>query len=74
VNPITTEAFEGEETRAAWLEVTAKAAESFQRTSYHHTQEVKEQPDGSLVVRYEVAGLEEIAGFVLSFGRCARGA
>jgi predicted DNA-binding transcriptional regulator YafY len=61
-------AFEGEETHAVELAVSAEAAESFRRTSYHHTQEIEAQEDGALVVRYEVAGLEEIAGFVLSFG------
>lgn len=35
---------------------------------WHHTQELQEQPDGSLTLRAQVAGLSEIARWVLQFG------
>lgn len=46
-----------------------KKARYFQRKKYHPTQLVEEKrPDGSIVVRYKVEGLEEIRSFAQSWG------
>jgi predicted DNA-binding transcriptional regulator YafY len=62
-------AMNGEEVYIVRLSVDANKAIHFQNKTYHPTQQIERtRPDGSLIVSYEVAGLDEIAAFVRSWG------
>jgi predicted DNA-binding transcriptional regulator YafY len=62
-------AMNDEEVYVVRLNVNAEKAIHFQNKTYHPTQQVEcTRPDGSLIVSYEVAGLDEIAAFVRSWG------
>lgn len=51
------------------LSVEPSKAPYFRRKSYHPTQQFEEEhEDGSLIVSYEVSGLDEIAAFIRSWG------
>ncbi len=60
-------AFTGQEVEVVRLRVAPEAAASFRRKRYHRTQLIEQEGD-ELVVSFEVAGLDEIAAFVRSFG------
>jgi predicted DNA-binding transcriptional regulator YafY len=62
-------AMNGDEVHVVRLHVDAEKAAHFQNKMYHPTQQIERTlPDGSLIASYEVAGLEEIAAFVRSWG------
>jgi predicted DNA-binding transcriptional regulator YafY len=62
-------AMNGDEVHVVRLHVDADKAAHFHNKTYHPTQQIERTlPDGSLLVSYEVAGLEEIAAFVRSWG------
>ena len=62
-------ALSGDEVHTVRLGVQPDVAAYFNRKVYHPTQQIeRERPDGSLIVSYEVAGLDEIASFVRSWG------
>ncbi len=51
------------------LRVAPEKAFAFRRKLYHPTQQIEhEAPDGALTVSWEVAGLDDVAAFVRSFG------
>ena len=51
------------------LRVSPEKAPHFRNKEYHPTQlPVEDLPDGGLIVSYEVAGLDEVAAFVRSWG------
>jgi predicted DNA-binding transcriptional regulator YafY len=57
------------EPRVVRLRVEPGAARFFREKEYHPTQVIEdEQPDGRLVVSFEVAGLEDMAAWVRSWG------
>lgn len=59
----------GGEPQLVRLLVAPRAAQYFREKAYHPTQVVEEErDDGRLVVSYEVAGLEDMAAWVLSWG------
>jgi len=59
----------GGETEVVRLLVEPEAARYFAEKDYHPTQVVEEEhPDGRLVVSFEVAGLEDMASWVRSWG------
>jgi predicted DNA-binding transcriptional regulator YafY len=59
----------GGETRVVRLRVAPDAAQYFREKSYHSSQVIEEeQPEGSLIVSFEVAGLEDMASWVQSWG------
>lgn len=59
----------GGETEVVRLRVGPDAARYFQEKSYHPTQVIEEEhDDGSLLVSFEVAGLEDIASWIRSWG------
>ena len=62
-------AVEGGDVQVVRLRVAPDKAHAFRRKVYHRTQQI-ERDDGAegLVVSYEVAGLDEIAAFVRSWG------
>lgn len=64
------ESLDAEDIYEVRLRVEPEAVPYFQSKTYHRTQQIHEQdgPDGQTVVSYEVAGLEEIASFVRSWG------
>lgn len=61
-------AMNGDEVYVIVLEVEAPKAEYFRRKEYHPTQQIEEHDDGSMVVSFEVMGLDEIAAFIRSWG------
>ena len=62
-------ALAGDQVHTVRLLAEPKAARYFRRKRYHPTQQVaEEREDGRIVIEYEVAGLEEIASFVRSWG------
>ncbi len=59
----------GGTTRVVRLRVAPDAAQYFREKSYHASQVIEEErPDGHLVVSFEVAGLEDMASWVQSWG------
>jgi predicted DNA-binding transcriptional regulator YafY len=50
------------------LHFDAAFAETISDTHWHDTQEIEEQGDGSIILRCEVAGLDEIVWWILSMG------
>jgi predicted DNA-binding transcriptional regulator YafY len=58
----------GAEVEEVRLLVSTDKAAYFRRKMYHPTQQIEEDTADGLVVSYEVAGLEEIAAFVRSWG------
>lgn len=59
----------GGETEVVRLLVEPEAARYFAEKDYHPTQVIEEErPDGRLVVSFEVAGLEDIAAWIKSWG------
>lgn len=51
------------------LRVDADRAASFRRKEYHPTQQIeREDPDGTIVVSFEIAGLDDVAALVRGFG------
>lgn len=62
-------ALSGEETREVRLRVADDLTRYFERKLYHPTQQVSlDGPGEGAIVTFEVAGLDEIASFVLSWG------
>lgn len=63
------EALHGEEVHRVRLRVEPDRVPYFRSKRYHRTQQIHDGEDGEdVVVSYEVAGLEEIAAFVRSWG------
>ena len=64
------EALDAEEVYEVRLLLEPDAVPYFQSKTYHRTQQIHEREggEGQIVVSYEVAGLEEIAAFVRSWG------
>jgi len=57
------------EPRVVRLRVAPEAARFFREKEYHPTQVIEEErPDGRLVVSFEVAGLDDMASWVRSWG------
>lgn len=50
------------------LRVAPPIADTVADTRWHHTQEAEHHPDGSITLRFTVAGLDEIVWWVLSLG------
>src|SRR5437764_2356259 len=48
------------------------AARLVAERKWHESQRVRERPDGSIVLEIELGGLEEIARWILSWGKHAR--
>jgi predicted DNA-binding transcriptional regulator YafY len=62
-------ALRGENDYVVRLSVEPSKAPYFRRKTYHPTQLFEEEhEDGSLIVSYEVSGLDEIASFIRSWG------
>ena len=62
-------ALSGNRTHRVRLQVEPHKAAYFQRKRYNASQVIEQQlPDGSLIVSFDVAGLEEIRSFVQSWG------
>ena len=61
-------AVEGGDVQVVRLRVAAEKAHAFRRKVYHRTQQIERDEAEGLVVSYEVAGLDEIAAFVRSWG------
>ena len=51
------------------LHVSADAAHFFQESRWHSSQQITPKKDGSLLVTFTAGGLEEIAWWVLSWGK-----
>lgn len=54
------------------IHIAPRMAETLADTQWHRTQEVEHQPDGSLVFRCSVEGLDEIVWWVLGYGPFAK--
>ena len=50
------------------IRFSAEAARYITEHRWHHSQQLEEQPDGSVIVRLELADLTEVKSWVLSFG------
>jgi len=63
--------YRGKKSCEVELWFTPEAARIVTETVWHHTQKVARQKDGSVTLRFQVDGLEEIANWILSWtGRC----
>lgn len=63
--------YRGERPYAVEILFTPEAARAVVETIWHHTQKSKSQPDGSVILSFQVDGLEEIGNWVLTWaGRC----
>jgi predicted DNA-binding transcriptional regulator YafY len=63
--------FRGDRTYSVEIWFAPEAANVVTETIWHATQQVTRHKDGSLVLNFEIDGLEEIANWVLSWtGRC----
>lgn len=62
----------GETTYAVELEFDADVAAGIGETRWHATQEIEPRPDGSILMRCTVDGLDEIVWWVLSMGPSCR--
>jgi predicted DNA-binding transcriptional regulator YafY len=51
------------------LQVSADAAHFFRESQWHSSQQITAKKDGSLLVTFKAGGLEEIAWWVLSWGK-----
>lgn len=51
------------------LHVSADAAHFFRESQWHSSQQITPKKDGSLLVTFTAGGLEEIAWWVLSWGK-----
>ncbi|KXK57067.1 MAG: transcriptional regulator [Chlorobi bacterium] len=59
----------GGESHVVRIHVDAELARAFRRKLYSPTQQIEQTlPDGSIIVSMEVAGLKEVANWVLSWG------
>ena len=54
------------------IEFTPDAADLVAETNWHHTQEIERRPDGSLIFRATVSGLEEIKWWLMGWGPRAK--
>lgn len=59
----------GEEEHDVELRFDAEFADTIADTRWHKTQEAVRNPDGTVTLRFTVAGLDEIVWWVLSMGR-----
>lgn len=59
--------FRGEQTFDIELRFLPVAATVVQETTWHHTQKVKKQKDGSVTLSFKVDGLDEILHWILSW-------
>ncbi len=59
--------FRGDQTYDVEVNVTPAAAKVVTETVWHQTQTVTNQKDGSVTLRFQVDGLEEILGWILSW-------
>lgn len=68
------ESLDADEVYEVHLRVNPEVVSYFESKAYHRTQCIHQDDDGEegLVVSYEVAGLEEIASFVRSWGAAVR--
>ncbi|NUQ61180.1 MAG: transcriptional regulator [Pirellulales bacterium] len=64
--------FRGEKTCDVEIWFTPEAAKVVTETTWHHTQKVKWQKDGSIVLTFRVDGLEEITNWVLGWAGQAK--
>lgn len=55
---------------AIWFD--ARTAPYIRERRWHPTQQIEEQPDGSLILRFVVRGLNEVKRWVLFYGKGAR--
>ena len=53
------------------LRFAAEAARYVTEHHWHHSQQIEEQPDGSLIVHLQLSDLTEVKSWVLSFGNRA---
>ena len=51
------------------LQVSADVAHFFQESQWHSSQQITPQKDGSLLVTFKAGGVQEIAWWVLSWGK-----
>lgn len=58
----------GDRTYKVEVQFDAAFAENVTETIWHETQKVEEQDDGSVLMRFEVDGLDEIVWWILSMG------
>jgi predicted DNA-binding transcriptional regulator YafY len=62
-------ALSGDEVHEVRIRVEAAKAEYFRRKQYHPTQQIETtEPDGRIIVSFEVSGLREIQSFLLGWG------
>jgi predicted DNA-binding transcriptional regulator YafY len=64
--------FRGAQSYEVEIEFTADAAPLVTETTWHHTQEVNQHPDGRVTLLFQVDGLEEILWWVLGWSGRAR--
>jgi predicted DNA-binding transcriptional regulator YafY len=64
--------FRGDRSYDVELQFIAEVARVVTETVWHHTQKVKNQPDGSVILSFQVDGLEEIANWILSWAGRAK--
>ncbi len=63
--------YRGDKSYEVEIRFTPEAARVVLETIWHHTQKSKSEPDGSVIVTFQVDGLEEIGNWVLGWaGRC----
>lgn len=63
--------FAGDETHRVRIRFAARAARPLSETTWHPSQQLQPQPDGSVIASYEVALTPELVGWILSIGRDA---
>ncbi|NLX95117.1 MAG: transcriptional regulator [Rhodopirellula sp.] len=64
--------FRGDKTYDVEIWFTPEAAKVVTETTWHHTQKVKPQKDGSVILTFRVDGLEEITNWVLGWAGQAK--
>jgi len=64
--------YRGQTTYDVEIAFDKKAAALVTETDWHHTQQVERHPDGGAVVRFRVAGLDEIVHWVLGWSGRAK--
>ncbi|MGB9661964.1 MAG: helix-turn-helix transcriptional regulator [Moorellaceae bacterium] len=61
----------GEQTREVVIRFAASQVRWIQERKWHSSQQSELLPDGSLIIRMYLSGLQEVKRWVLSFGGCA---
>lgn len=64
--------FRGDKSFDVEITFNSAAAKIVTETIWHHTQEKKFHPDGSVTLSFTVDGLEEICNWLMSWAQCSR--